>query len=143
MNKLFVLYLLVLACSPRSDINYGADSCDFCSMTIVDQQHSALIKNEKGKLYAFDSIECMIQYTHKTQIRTSEISVADYLNLGTFIDAETAVYIVSKQIPSPMGAYLSACSSKDKADEIIAEKTGEIYNWVSVNQKFGTQNTYN
>ena len=65
MRLITVLSLLLLfaACSPQPrPIEYGTDLCDFCRMTIVDKQHAAELVTDKGRVYKFDAIECMVNY---------------------------------------------------------------------------------
>jgi copper chaperone NosL len=99
-------------------------------MNIVDHQHAAEIVTKKGKAFKFDATECLVN--HLTEIGNSEIElflVADYNNPGNLIDAKTASYIISENIPSPMGAYLSAVSTKAEAETLQRSKTGTVYNW--------------
>lgn len=132
MKKLlFGLVLLLAACSPKPQaINYGSDECDFCRMTIVDQQHAAEVVTTKGKAFKFDAIECMINYTNQKEAdEFSLYLVNDYLAPGELIDANTSTFLISENIPSPMGAYLSAFADADKAGTTQAEQGGELYNW--------------
>ncbi|MBK7869884.1 MAG: nitrous oxide reductase accessory protein NosL [Saprospiraceae bacterium] len=132
MKKLlFGLALLLAACSPKPQaINYGTDECDFCRMTIVDKQHAAEVVTTKGKAFKFDAIECMINYTNlKEADEFSLYLVNDYLTPGELIDATTSTFLISKNIPSPMGAYLSAFADADKASATQMEQSGELYNW--------------
>lgn len=64
------------------------------------------------------------KFAHK-----SVLLVADYNNPGTMLKAETACYIISPKIKSPMGANLSAVADVKTAKGIIKEKGGEIYTW--------------
>ena len=62
MKKLLPLILLatvlLAACQPSpKPIEYGSDMCDYCKMTIVDQQHAAELVTTKGKAFKFDAIE--------------------------------------------------------------------------------------
>ncbi len=133
MKKLLfgLTLLLISACSPKPQaINYGTDECDFCRMTIVDQQHAAEVVNTKGKAFKFDAIECMINYAN--QRASDDFSlylVNDYLTPGELIDATTSTFLISKNIPSPMGAYLSAFADAEKAKATQAEQGGELYDW--------------
>jgi len=57
---------LLLSCSTGSQpINYGKDNCDFCKMTIMDQKFGTEIVTKKGKIYKFDSDECMRNFYNK------------------------------------------------------------------------------
>ena len=129
---LFAGLNMFFACSAQPEpINYGQDECSFCKMTIVDKAHSAQLVTKKGKQYKFDAIECMARNVHKDPkfAHKSVLLVADYNNPGTMLKAETASYIISPKIKSPMGANLSAVADVKTAKSIIKEKGGEIYTW--------------
>jgi copper chaperone NosL len=53
----------------------------------------------------------------------------NYLEPEALIDATKATFLISKNIPSPMGAYLSAFKTKAEAEKIQAEKEGKLYSW--------------
>ncbi len=58
---IFLVSQLLSSCQPRPEpIHYGQDACDFCRMTIVDKQHAAQMVTEKGRVYKYDAIECML-----------------------------------------------------------------------------------
>ena len=54
------------ACSKgHQPINYGEDECEFCKMMVMDKRYGAELVTDKGKIYFFDSIECLaVSYTH-------------------------------------------------------------------------------
>lgn len=129
--------LLLTACSTTiQDIDYGMDACDFCRMGIVDKSHSAQVVTSKGKNYKFDAIECMILFSNEHKDADySHVLVAELINPGSLINAKNATFIISKNIPSPMGASLSALKTTEEAEKIIKEQTGELYNWEEINSK--------
>jgi copper chaperone NosL len=133
MKKYLTIGLLFLlaSCAPvPQDIHYGKDTCSYCMMTIVDKQHAAELVTTKGKAYKFDAIECMVRYEqeHKeTQYAFALIN--DFNNPGTFIDAKSAAFLISQQLPSPMGAFLSAFASEQQAMQMQQSKGGTIHNW--------------
>jgi len=128
----FVVSLLVLtSCNigPKA-IVYGNDGCHFCKMTIVDKIHAAEIVTKKGKVYTFDATECMVNFLK--EFNTSEIKLYlsnNYNEPEALIDATKATFLISKNIPSPMGAYLSAFETKNEALMVQSEKGGTIYSW--------------
>jgi copper chaperone NosL len=139
MQKLslsLLLLLLVVACTPKeSPIEYGADKCDFCRMTIVDQQHAAEVVTTKGRVYKFDAIECMLSYREQESDKAFALSlVNDYLASGVLLDATTCTYLISPNIPSPMGANLSAFAMEEKANAFQQEKGGKLYTWTSLQE---------
>ncbi len=136
---MLLLMLLVLsACgtSPRP-INYGVDACSFCQMTIVDRQHAAQIVTVKGKSYKYDAIECMMNDL-KTWDRpaVAHFLVSDYANPGELTDAITAHYLISEEIPSPMGAFLTAFARKDKRASVNETGVGEELEWNVLKSRF-------
>ncbi|GAA3645671.1 hypothetical protein GCM10022397_33220 [Flavivirga jejuensis] len=99
-------------------------------MTIVDKVHAAEIVTKKGKTYKFDATECMINFikefdTSKIQLYLSN----NYKEPEVLIDATQATFLISKNIPSPMGAFLSAFKSQEDAKKTQEEKGGILYNW--------------
>ncbi|MCK5638192.1 MAG: nitrous oxide reductase accessory protein NosL [Flavobacteriaceae bacterium] len=139
---IFTVFLLIFSsCSVEPEkINFGSDACRFCKMTIVDQQHAAQYVTAKGKQFKFDAIECMLNDLE--EITTENIStflVSDYGNPGSMTDATTATYLISEEIKSPMGAFLSAFSSKVKAEEIHKKSGGKLYSWTTIKEKYSVK----
>jgi copper chaperone NosL len=143
MNKvtqviLATIILLNSSCKVEPEnINYGSDACHFCKMAIVDQNHSAQYVTKKGKQFKFDAIECMLN--DLSEKNTSEIRVflvSDYGNPGEMTDATSATYLISEEIKSPMGAFLSAFSNKSSAEEILQKSGGELYTWDTIKEKY-------
>lgn len=102
--------LVLLACEIKpSRIQFDYDQCHACKMTISDQRFACQLVNDKGKAFKFDAIECMIPEIHRKGIEYySLLLVSDHQDPGRLIDAESAQYLISKDRPSPMGAFLSA-----------------------------------
>jgi copper chaperone NosL len=136
-----IAFLILVSCrvSPKP-IDYGSDGCHFCSMTIVDQQHAAEIVTKKGKAYKFDAVECMMNHLKDIDINTIGLFlVNDYLTPGELVDAKESTFLISKEIPSPMGEYLSAFRSRDVAEQIEAENKGVLYTWEELLTRFKVQ----
>jgi len=133
-----VILTLVISCKiePQA-IEYGKDQCSFCKMNVVDKTHAAQYVTKKGKQFKFDAIECMVNdLNEKNEETIALLLVANYGNPGEMIDAKTASFLISKEIKSPMGANLSALSSKIKAEELLQKHKGKIYTWKALKQKF-------
>ena len=43
---------------------YGKDVCQFCKMTLMDHKFGAELVTNKGKVYKFDDINCMLNFYH-------------------------------------------------------------------------------
>ncbi|VAW28056.1 hypothetical protein MNBD_BACTEROID06-178 [hydrothermal vent metagenome] len=135
ISALLVASIAALSsCSIESEeINYGKDACHFCKMTIVDKQHASEVVTTKGKVFKYDAIECMINdLKQKPNLEVGLLFINDYAAPGTLINANTATYLISKQIKSPMGAFLSGFNSKDEATKTQEASGGSIYTWAEV-----------
>lgn len=134
-GALLLFFMVACKVEPQK-IEYGKDQCNYCKMNVVDKTHSAQYVTKKGKQFKFDAIECMVNDISEKDVNDIAIFlVADYGNPGEMVEAESSTYLISKAIKSPMGANLSALSSKDKAIELQTKFEGEIFTWESLKQK--------
>jgi copper chaperone NosL len=128
---------LVTSCTIEpSEIVYGKDGCSYCKMTIVDKLHGAEVVTAKGKVYKYDAIECMIN--DLANYKADELGlllVIDYGNPGVLVSAEFATYLVSENVPSPMGAFLSGFSTAADAEKVHGAQGGDLFNWPTVKKK--------
>lgn len=129
--------LLVSSCKVEpEEINYGKDVCHFCKMTIVDNQHASELVTAKGKIYKYDAIECLINdLKTRDSTEVGMLLVNDYSNPGDLISAETATFLISEGVPSPMGAFLSGFSNKADAEAVKSENGGELFDWQAVRKQ--------
>ncbi len=101
--------VLLVFCEPAAEaIQFGEDACSYCSMGIADPSFAAEIVTEKGRVYKYDSIECMVRSYRKMDNEPAMVLVMDYSDPGTFINAKRAHFLMSSETRSPMGANLSA-----------------------------------
>jgi copper chaperone NosL len=126
-----VVGTMLLGCSPEPrDIEYGEDLCSYCKMTIVDAQYGAEAVTTKGRTHVFDAIECMVHFTQEnTDAEYAQLLVNHYTDPGVLHDATTSGFLISEALPSPMGAFLSALPSIEKAEDLRSAKGGDVYNW--------------
>jgi copper chaperone NosL len=99
-------------------------------MTIVDKVHAAEVVTNKGKVYKFDATECMINFIK--EFDRSEIALYlsnNYTIPEALIDATKATFLISENIPSPMGANLSAFKNFSDAEKFQSERGGDLYSW--------------
>ncbi|SDG67092.1 nitrous oxide reductase accessory protein NosL [Psychroflexus sediminis] len=135
MQKYIILILccVALAACDKSakPISYGEDQCDYCSMSIVQKTHSAQMVTEKGKQHKFDAVECMVNYIKQEpkKFENATLLVANYNQSGEMIPAENSAYLISKSLPSPMGANLTAFATTAEAKEAQKKLDGKVYQW--------------
>lgn len=129
--------ILFASCAvEESPIVYGKDACHFCKMNIVDKQHAAEIVTEKGKPFKYDAIECMMLDISANEKKISLYLVTDYLTPGKLVDATKATYLISENLPSPMGANLTGFESKVEAEKFQVEKSGNLYSWNELVERY-------
>lgn len=124
--------LLLWSCSigPK-DIKYSHDACHYCSMTVVDNQHASELVTKTGKVFIFDSVECLVHHIQDNQGVDHEgmVLVNTYTKPGVLFDATKATYLISENIPSPMGAFLTAFPIDLEAEEVQQTQGGTLYHW--------------
>lgn len=139
---LFLHLILACSCSVKErPVSYGSDDCEYCKMTIMDHRYGAELVTQKGKVYTFDAAECLIEYLyqHEELVQSATyLLVTSYSEPDVLIDAKSATFLVSKKMPSPMGAYLTAFSSKDVAEENQDKNSGVLYTWNELFANFRT-----
>lgn len=136
------LILALSACNPQPQpIDFGADACDFCRMTIVDQRYAAQLVTTKGRNYRFDAIECLLRFDQERTDPTpaSHYLVANFDQPGLMLDATQAGYLISPQLPSPMGANLTAFDSRERATQAQQTHPGMVYNWLELKTQLASQ----
>lgn len=136
-----IVVLLIIGLSScnitPAPINYGSDGCHYCSMTIVDKQHAAQFVTQKGKVFKFDATECMMNYLKEIDKTTVALFlVNDYETPGELINATEATYLISKNIPSPMGEFLTAFKSREVAERVHAANQGVLLSWAELQERF-------
>lgn len=131
-------YAIVTSCSKTpKPIVYGSDGCHFCSMTIVDKQYAAQFMTHKGRSYSFDASECMLNHLKEIDPTTVAVFlVNDYNAPGETIDATKATYLISENLPSPMGEFITAFATKEEAQRVQVENQGELLDWKQLQNRF-------
>lgn len=127
--------LVALSCSVDAKpiaIEYGKDECTHCKMTIIDDRYGSEIITKKGKIFKFDSIECMVKYYNNNveeQPKVKDFIITDFSKSPNFTDATKAYFLQSENLPSPMGANLTGFSDIKSLEKVKKEKSGKIIKW--------------
>ena len=133
-STLFVIILLLVltACGAAANadptpptIHYGEDICEFCSMIVSEGRFAAAYVTADGHDHTFDDIGDMIQSQLKLQEEGTAFFVHDYES-EDWIRAETAHYVLSDNLTTPMLSGLAAFESAEKAANVAAEIGGEV-----------------
>ena len=136
--SILIIPLGFISCSQESQpIDYGKDNCHWCQMRIMDPKFGSEAITDKGRVYKFDSGECLLHYLNESDAAHSLLEVTDFESPESLVAADTAWFLVSEKMPSPMGGFLNAFHSKDRALAYQAKFGGEIFNWNQVKNEFG------
>lgn len=132
------IMLVTIGCQIQPDqVRYGSDACGYCHMTIVDKQHAAVLVTQKGRTEKFDAIECMVNHLKsEDENEYGLFLVTDFKAPGAMVDATEATYLISLDIPSPMGAFLSGFADKNTADNFRSKHAGQLYTWTELKTYF-------
>lgn len=133
---LFFLLLLMCGCKTGPEpINYGHDECDFCRMLITDNRYGSEIVTDKGKVFKFDEVSCMIEYALVKNLigdANQKFLVTDFANPETLMDASSAFFVKNENFRSPMGSNVMAYDSEISRQKFVAESGGSLLDWVDV-----------
>lgn len=129
--------LLLSSCSRGPEpVLYGKDSCQHCKMTIMDRRFAAEIVTGKGKVYKFDSAECMAGYlAANADLAANDkimLLVSYYDHPGTFEDARRSVFLEDPSMQSPMGGNLAAFNSITSARSFEKDGKGKYLSWTEL-----------
>ena len=108
---LFFLFLVSASCdAPQKPVDFkmGEHQCAHCMMGITDIRFRGEAITHKGKIYHFDSIECLTAWVKENHQHPGSAWVANFLKQGEWIDMNKAIFLHSEKLNSPMGAGLSA-----------------------------------
>ena len=112
----------------------GSVSCEYCRMTVTDPRYGAELITEKGKVLAFDSIECLASYYAQAAGRGAapRAWVSDFQHPGTLIPADSARYLRGGP-SSPMALNVLAVSPAASTDDLRRQLGGgDVMTWSAV-----------
>ena len=137
---ILVFIIALTSCQPKEKaIVYGQDECQHCRMMIIEKQYGTELVTKKGKVYTFDSIECLIDYLRTDKIDENEValSMVTSFNQPEVLRAvKDSYYLYSIKLPSPMGMFLTAFETKAAAEEAKTKYGGEVMNWELLLKKY-------
>lgn len=136
-TTILFLAIFMTGCKPKPEkILPGKDNCAECKMTIMDARFSAEIVTKKGKVYKFDDTHCVAAFLQRRGVELDNIHqtlFSDYNNSNEFVKVNSAEFVVSSQLKSPMGGNAAAFKNGAEAKKKAAELEGsKITNWATL-----------
>jgi copper chaperone NosL len=139
-----LLFLSIAACSVTASaeptpptIHYGEDMCAFCGMIVSEEGHAAAYVASDNQGQVFDDIGDMVQFylTKDEAKQVPAFFVHDYESKA-WIRAETATYLLSPELHTPMHSSLVAFASSEKAEALATSLQGQLLSFDEVMQLY-------
>ena len=121
----------------KQPLRFGTDACEHCKMILMDPAFGGELITQKGKIYKFDDVNCMVAYMKSmdaTREKVSETFVIDYSKPGTLIPAESAFFLRSEKVKSPMASGIAAFSTSQGRYEQQQQWQGAELNWSALKE---------
>ena len=132
----FGLSFIIQSCNSvgPDPIKLNKENCNFCQMTISDGRFAAELITEKGRIYKFDDLSCMLHFAKENKNQNyKDKFVNDYSKVNTLINFKDSYFIHSINIRSPMGGNIAAFASKDLAEKFTLDLHTEVFSWEHLN----------
>jgi copper chaperone NosL len=135
------LWVSLSSCSSQTEpIQYGHDNCNFCKMTIMEKNYACELVTQKGKVYKFDDLSCLVKFmkTAKTQQNDYDfIVVNNFIKSNEFVDASKALFVNGEGVSSPMQGNLAAIKDLNDFENLKKQyKNLKIVSWKEAFEKF-------
>ncbi|HMR81922.1 MAG TPA: nitrous oxide reductase accessory protein NosL [Niabella sp.] len=124
-------------------VNYNKDACASCKMSISESRFAAELITEKGRVYKFDDISCMLDYIGNNKTTVKKYYIADFMKDKEWLDAAKAFYVRHEEIHSPMGGNIAAFETENAAKAYTEKYNTNILMWEDLLKKVPAGDTPN
>jgi len=122
------------ACTPKRPraIAWGRESCNHCHMTLADPRFAAELLTRTGKAIVFDDVACLATWLAENRAAVGSSWVANFAAPAQWLRADSAVYLQSDTLRTPMASGLAALAPGRQADSIRSLFGGRLLSWSDV-----------
>lgn len=127
-----LIALTLVACGGRSgeisppEIQYGQEMCSACGMIISEARFAAATVLDDGTAVKFDDIgEMLLYHQNHPELQVKAWFVHDYES-EAWIRAETAYFVRSESLKTPMGSGIVAFENREDAEAFVSQMHAEI-----------------
>lgn len=128
-----LLIIFISSCNTKPEaIKVGTDNCYFCKMTITDAKFGAELITQKGKIFKFDDVHCMLSFLKTKNVEEKEISgiyLVDFSSNHQFVKSTEAQLLQSESLRSPMNGNIAAFSNQDSMQKMMQQYNGKQISW--------------
>jgi copper chaperone NosL len=113
------------------EVRFGRDECAECKMSIVEERSAAAarVQTPDGPdVLLFDDLGCLIDLESSAQVPALEMTERWTRDYGSrkWTRAETATFVFSEKIRTPMGSWIAAFAAPAVAEASHREVGGEL-----------------
>ena len=134
MKHLLILLLSLgfISCNTKPEpLVAGKDSCSYCKMPMAETKFGGELITEKGKIYKFDDIACMV-YFMRSKINSDEkfkqVLAANNSNPTELLDVQKSVFLISPGFHTPMNSGV-ACFSSNADANALKDSSARLATW--------------
>ncbi len=140
-----LMAVVMLACCSScttgpEPIRYGQDNCQYCQMTLMDKRFGAEIVTDKGKVYKFDDLNCLVNFMKTGTVpetKIAQIIGIDFQKTGSFVAVQQAFFLQNEAIKSPMRGDVATFSDQKDLEAVKAKVGGgKELRWAEVKAEF-------
>lgn len=129
LRSLFLLAIVSCTNTKPEPLQTGVDHCHTCHMKIADARFGGEVITEKGRIYKFDSVQCLHEYLSTTKDQVKSTLVADYFVPETLVEVESAHFLSSPTITVPMGDGIVASRDLSAIEKTKNLNPGKVTDW--------------
>ncbi|OJY79623.1 MAG: hypothetical protein BGP13_18900 [Sphingobacteriales bacterium 40-81] len=133
---LFALFFSSCNTGPEA-IAVGRDNCSHCKMSISDIKYAAEIVTQKGKVYKFDDITCLVSFVKDKAVDEKDIQqiyLSDFSAPHSLVKSGEAFYLKGGTIHAPMNGDVAAFANRDSLTKMVSELGAAEVSWQQVSQ---------
>jgi copper chaperone NosL len=129
---LLLVFFLQSCSTAPSPIRPGVDNCYYCKMTVSDARFGAELITEKGKIYKFDDMHCILSFIKSNAVNRYDINavyLTDFSNQHQLHKADESFLLQSDKLRSPMNGNIAAFHNEDSMKKALADFKGTGTVW--------------
>lgn len=138
-----VVALLVAGCGepgPR-ELALDRDACAHCHMIVSDARFGGELVTRHGRVLVFDDAGCLATFVREEPeqaARAHSLWVVDFLEPGGLLPADSAVYLETDRLRTPMNFQLLAARPGPSADSLAETLGAARRTWAQVLDRAGS-----
>ena len=126
-----IVFLASCTSGEPEKIAVNSDNCYVCKMTITDPKFAAEIITDKGRIFKFDDIKCLVEYKNSMAPESDKYKFffVNFNNSNEFLKADDAWLVTGGEVNTPMQGNALALKSKAEAEKLAKEKNAKVIVW--------------